>query len=246
MACCARRPVSVIGTVCLCFALGVPAVHAQASGDLQAMSASSVSTAVTVITVEADVAAAIAVRWGVDATAVTVELISDAEWPVTGTPFRLVGTGDDGRWSVRFEAEPTARQLLVRAGVLASVVTAARDIERGVELSVADLRRTTEVRWGAPQSIGLQPQPGWVARRRIAQGEQVRRPAAEPPDAVKSGDDVTIEVIRGAVTLTLSGRAAGSAAIGEIVAVRAATGKRLEGVVIAPGLIRIGSMREDQ
>ena len=66
-------------------------------------------------------------------------------------------------------------------------------------------------------------------------------PAVAVPDAVKPGDDVRIVYVSGPVELVLVGRAAGSGAIGETVAVRAETGRRLEGVIVAPGTVRIDS-----
>jgi len=193
----------------------------------------------------AEVAAAIAQRWGTDARSIVVEMISPSPWPAAGTPFRLTGSGDDGRWAVWFEESGSARQLLVHAGVRTAVVTAATDLERGVMLEAAHLSSVTGVRWGAPSAGDPPVEPGWITRRRIAKGEPIRRPAAEPPRAVRPGDDVRIEVVHGAITLSLEGRAAGSAAIGETVAVRAQTGKRLEGTVITAGLVRVVTVREE-
>jgi flagella basal body P-ring formation protein FlgA len=194
-------------------------------------------------TVAHEVAAAIAERWSVAATTVVVELISDGQWPEAGTAFRLTGSGAEGRWAVWFDEANGARQLLVRAGVQQSVATAARDLDRGTELTASDLVMEPGVHWGSvtrAESVV----PGWVTRRRIARGETIHRPAAEPRHVVKAGDDVRIEVVYGAISLSVSGRAAGSAAIGETVVVRAQTGKRLEGVVVAPGLVRIGTLQE--
>lgn len=200
---------------------------------------------VSSVSVAAEVAGAIAERWGTREGSVVVELISDGDWPAAGTPFRLTGSGSDGRWAIWFDAANGARQLLVRAGVQQVVVTAARDLERGTELTAGDLSRTPGVHWGPPASAE-EVVPGWVTRRRIASGEAIRRPAAQPPLLVKSGDDVRIEVVYGAITLSLSGRAGGSGAVGETVAIRAETGKRLEGIVMGPGLVRIGTLREER
>jgi flagella basal body P-ring formation protein FlgA len=218
---------------------------AQGMGE-QATTDPTVAVAITDTDASAAVAAAIAERWGMDASTVAIELISAAEWPAAGTPFRLSGSGRDGRWAVWFDEANAATQLLVRAGVVARVWTAAHDIERGVELEATDLSSVAGVLWGPPTASGPGVEPGWVTRRRIAKGEEIRRPAAEPPHAVKSGDDVTIEAVYGSITLTLAGRANGSAAIGEVVQIRAETGKRLEAVVVGPGLVRIGMVREER
>jgi flagella basal body P-ring formation protein FlgA len=61
----------------------------------------------------------------------------------------------------------------------------------------------------------------------------------QAPLAVKPGQDVRIVYVHGPVELSLTGRAAGSGSIGERVAVRAETGKRLEGVIVAPGTVRV-------
>jgi flagella basal body P-ring formation protein FlgA len=81
---------------------------------------------------------------------------------------------------------------------------------------------------------------GWTTKRRVRAGESLRAPLVESPRAVRPGDIVQLVVRRGSVTIALSGRAAGSAAIGERVAVRADTGRRMEGIVVEPGVVRIG------
>jgi flagella basal body P-ring formation protein FlgA len=219
-------------------------VHAQAIGE-QATTEPPHAVEVAAADASADVAAAIAERWGVDAPRVVVELISLSGWPAAGTPFRLTGSGQDGRWAVWFEEDDAARQLLVRAGVKQWVITAARDLERGTELTATDMSGESSVEWGPPSVLAAAVEPGWMTRRRITKGEELRRPAVQPPNAVKAGDDVTIEAVYGSITLTLTGRVSGSAAIGESVQVRAQTGKRMEAVVVGPGLVRVGTTREE-
>jgi flagella basal body P-ring formation protein FlgA len=226
-------------------ALAPFSVRAQGIGE-QATTEPAHSVEVAGADASADVAAAIAERWGVEASRVVVELISLSGWPAAGTPFRLTGSGQDGRWAVWFEEDDAARQLLVRAGVTHWIVTAARDLERGTELTATDLSGEPSVQWGPPTAGEPAVEPGWVTRRRIAKGERLRRPAASPPNAVKAGDDVTIEAVYGSITVTLTGRASGSAAVGETVQVRAQTGKRMEAVVIGPGLVRVGTTREEK
>jgi flagella basal body P-ring formation protein FlgA len=238
MRCCVRSAV-------FCIAAFAPvSLHGQGIGE-QATKEPTHAVGVAAADASADVAAAIAERWGVDAPRVVVELISLSGWPAAGTPFRLTGSGRDGRWAVWFEEDDAARQLLVRAGVKRLVVTAARDLERGTALVATDLSGESSVEWGPPSSREPAVEPGWMTRRRITKGEELRRPAVEPPNAVKAGDDVTIEAVYGSITLTLTGRVSGSAAVGETVQVRAQTGRRMEAVVIGPGLVRVGTTREE-
>jgi flagella basal body P-ring formation protein FlgA len=188
--------------------------------------------------IESAVARAIAARWGVQATNVQLEVVS-GEWPADANAFRLLGDGVAGNWAVALEA--TGDRIIVRAGVLMRVVKAARDLERGTVLVDADMNADVDVIWGPPSRQEPLIEAGWLTKRRVRMGETLRPPVVEAPRAVRPGDVVTLVVERGSVTITLTGRAAGSAAIGERVAVRAGTGRRMEGVVVEAGVVRIGT-----
>lgn len=196
---------------------------------------------------ESRVAEAIAGRWGVGATLVRVELAAqDREWPDGADAFRLLGSGAGGSWIVVLEDGAGVRQLAVRAGVMIRQTVASRDLERGITLAPEDMTLESVVEWGPPQDGAPNVEPGWTVNRRIARGEPLRPPVVGPPLAIRPGDDVSVVVERNGFTITLGGRAAGGAAIGERVAVRAATGKRLEGIAVREGVVRIDASRKEQ
>jgi flagella basal body P-ring formation protein FlgA len=83
---------------------------------------------------------------------------------------------------------------------------------------------------------------GWVARRAIAAGEPLRPPAVAPPDAVRHGQPVRVVYRESGLAITISGTAAADAPVGARVAVRVESGgraRRLEGTVVAPGLVQL-------
>ena len=185
---------------------------------------------------------AIAERWAVAADAVRLEwtaaspgvaLAGDAQ-------FELVGTGAGGHWwlSVR-DADGGAMRVRVRAGVEVVETVAARRLERGTTLTEADVAQTVAVQWGAPQRDAADVGAGWVTRRVIAAGEPLRPPAVAPPLLVNAGELVQVVARRGSVELTLRARAANAAAAGEPVTVRTEAGRRLRGIAVARGVVRI-------
>jgi flagella basal body P-ring formation protein FlgA len=200
------------------------------------------------VAVESDarVREAIADRWGVDAARVRIEWATPDALPENAATVRLLGSGADANWVVSFEGrngDVLARHR-VRAGVELSVPVAARDLERAVTIVDADVRYDTKLQWGPPpRSIDAAPY-GWETRRRITAGEPLRAPAVAPPMLVRPGDDVSITFVRGGIAISLAGRAAGSGALGERVAVRASTGARLAGVITGTGTVRVEAATE--
>src|SRR5690606_12211768 len=99
----------------------------------------------------------------------------------------------------------------------------------------------TTVRWGPPA-----PRPadvaGWVARRRIGRGQPLREPAVGPPLAVEAGEPVQVVWRRTGLAVTLPGRALGSAAAGQSVAVRTETGKRMHGTAVGNGVVQVDAL----
>ncbi len=185
------------------------------------------------------VAEAVAARWGVHAADVRVEPVRSASWPAEMRDVRVLGAGADGTWVVSFEAETGAASLIVRAGVERERMVAARDIARGAALSDADLTVRRLVQWGPPGSP-TQATAGWILRRRVTAGEAIDESVASPPPAVLPGQAVRVVWESGTVSIAVGGRAGGRATVGERVAVRTDTGRRLEGIVIADGVVRVG------
>lgn len=109
---------------------------------------------------------------------------------------------------------------------------ATRDLPRGVALEPADVTGPADV---TADVIG------WVTRRVIAEGEPLRHPAIAPADIIRSGDAVQLVWSEGAVEIRLSGKALGSAAVGETLLVRVDTQRRFEGIAEAPGVVRLAS-----
>jgi flagellar basal body P-ring formation protein FlgA len=122
---------------------------------------------------------------------------------------------------------------------MAQVPVAARDLPRGATLTPADILLREGTGGDAAEAVTA----GWVTRRMIRAGEALRAPAVGRPDAVRSGEEVTVRLRQGTVQLTLRGVAAAGAGIGETVWVRIGTGWRLEGVVAGPGEVSIESAR---
>lgn len=184
---------------------------------------------------------AIAARWGVDPARVRVAPLRAAVWPVSTSAVRLLGAGVDGSWVVAFQDENGPGSLGVRAGVETDLSVATRDLPRGAILGAADIGSRRDVRWGPPARAGeVAVAAGWITRRRVKAGEALGPDVAEKPAAVVPGQEVRVIWARGEVSIAVSGRAAGRAAVGERVAVRADTGRRLEGIVSADGIVHVG------
>jgi flagella basal body P-ring formation protein FlgA len=108
---------------------------------------------------------------------------------------------------------------------------AARALARGETLAAADI-----------DGVGARDAGrfvGWTTRRMIAAGEPLREPAVAPPAAVRAGDAVALVYRADGVTLRLAGTAAADAPLGGRVTVRVDARRRFEGVVAAPGLVRL-------
>ena len=186
-----------------------------------------------------EIARRIALHWQVDAAAVRVESVTAGAWPAEHVPFTLLGDGADGAWIIATEDSAGPHRWTARAGTLQRVARATSTLERGVELTEKDFVFDNDVQWGPPRRHEAAVGAGWITKRRINAGETLRAPLVEPPRAVRSGETVRLIMQRANVTLVLRGKAIGSAALGERIMVRADTGKRLEGVVIEPGIVRL-------
>jgi flagellar basal body P-ring formation protein FlgA len=117
------------------------------------------------------------------------------------------------------------------------VALAARALARGTVITTDDIvYKDSTVRAAGDSS---RVAPGWVTRRMIAAGELLRAPAVEPPNVVLANQTVDVEWKDENIVLSLRGIATKSGATGDRVAVRMESGRRLEGIVVAPGRVRI-------
>jgi flagella basal body P-ring formation protein FlgA len=185
------------------------------------------------------IARSIARHWNVEAAAVRVESVGAGTWPADSVPFTLLGDGADGTWILATEDATGPRRWTLRAGTMQRVARATNTLERGVGLTEKDFVFDNDLQWGPPRREEVTPGAGWITKRRINAGEILRAPLVEAPRAVRSGETVRLVLQRANVTLVLTGKAIGSAALGERIMVRADTGKRVEGVVIEPGIVRL-------
>lgn len=185
--------------------------------------------------------ARVAAQWRVDPSMVVLELgeavpaRSSAAW----SEVVLLGTGAGGHWVAR-PSDGQEAGIRIRSGVLTPVEVAARALPRGHEVASADVRHEMVVRWGAPaggQTSGSRV--GWRTLRTLAQGEPLDPPAVQPPVAVEPGQVVEVLWRRGGVAVRMEGTAAGRAALGSEVVVRAGGGRRLRGVAVAPGVVDV-------
>lgn len=192
----------------------------------------------------AAVAGTVARQWVVDSSAIQLAwgAIPAAAVLSDSTPFSLTGKGGDG-WLIAL-FEPPMRSpvaVRVRAGVLDSVVVAARPLASGSTLVAGDIKCEVKVRWGVPVPR-TRPGEGWVLRRSLAMGQELAPSAVSAPQVVRSGDQVRVEWQRGVVTVALDGVALASGALGETVSVRLAErGGQRRGRVMGPGSVRLES-----
>lgn len=180
-------------------------------------------------------------RWQVDESSLVVEwgAYSGGEPDLDGG-VSLMGIGSGGYWVIRFELKSGGlASVRARAGLLTPRLVASRRLHRGETLTAADIAVSTSVVWGAPRPPSLAPSEGWIVHRVITPGEPLRVPAVRPPMAVVSGNAVELIWDRGGVGLRLPGTAAGSAVLGDMVYVRTASGTRLRGVAVAPGIVNV-------
>jgi len=111
---------------------------------------------------------------------------------------------------------------------------AARTIARGTVLTAQDISHPAAV-----EQPSSEVAPGWIARRRIAEGEALRAPAVAPPRMVESGQTVRVTYAAGGVELSMRGTALGSAAEGERVLVRIDARRRVEGTAVGAGVVSL-------
>jgi flagella basal body P-ring formation protein FlgA len=107
---------------------------------------------------------------------------------------------------------------------------AARDLPRGHVLAADDISPAT------PSLVG------WTTRRVITAGQALREPAVARPlaaSAITAGQQVAVVWRDQGIQLRMSGVAASAAPIGARVKVRLDARRRLEGTVVAPGVVQL-------
>lgn len=151
----------------------------------------------------------------------------------------LVGTGARGSFVVRVGPPESVSAIRVRAGMAVQHSIAARRLPKGTVLVDADIGYVPGVAWGPPDAVDDVVEPGWVAQRTLARGDRLKTPSVRRALSVTSGSPVEIVWRRGSVALALPGVAAGNGTIGELVLVRSASGQRMRGIIVAPGVVDV-------
>ena len=116
----------------------------------------------------------------------------------------------------------------------------ARAIAKGEIVSAGDFTLGERPYGEARGALGPDEAAGKEAFRSLQAGVPVRAADLIPPQLVRRGEPVTIAVRSGALAITAQGKALASGAKGESVrVVSLATNRTLDGVVDAPGIVRI-------
>jgi flagella basal body P-ring formation protein FlgA len=127
-------------------------------------------------------------------------------------------------------------QAVAPLGVERTVPVASRALARGATITKADfLVISTTVRSALRTAAAAES--GWVTRRPVAAGEPLVEPAVGPPSLVASGQPVTFVSGTSDVRISIRGTAASPGALGDLEWVRVDAGRRLRGVVTAPGTV---------
>ncbi len=189
------------------------------------------------------VAAVVASEWGVEPGAVRLEWAAGHRRSNSdpGGTIRLAGRDQDGWLAVTVAPDSGAAfSWRVRAGIERDVVVANRTMAAGAVLSADDFHHERRVVWGRPVEGRSQPDPaGWELRRSVTEGVTLTAAMLEAPRAVRSGDQVRLTWIRGAVTLELDAVALGAGRVGDVVQMRAGS-NRLRAILTGPGMARVG------
>jgi flagella basal body P-ring formation protein FlgA len=149
----------------------------------------------------------------------------------------MLGLAPLGAQAPGGDASAPAAASVTASGVERSVPVAVRALARGAALSPSDFRIATVVVRPALRAAAT-ADSGWVTRRAVAEGEALIEPAVGPPALVTSGQAVNFVAQTGTVRLSVRGTAASSGALGDRIWVRMDSGRRLRGVVAAPGTVQ--------
>jgi flagella basal body P-ring formation protein FlgA len=132
----------------------------------------------------------------------------------------------------------------LRVGTAHAVPVVTRPLARGAVLAAADLGTDHAIEWGRPTRLADSVPAtatllGARLRRVVRAGEPLRTTDLEPAPVLHAGDSVVAEMERDGVRLTLPAVALRSAPIGARVPLRAARGRRFDGVVVSATLVRL-------
>ena len=150
----------------------------------------------------------------------------------------LVRGAGEGRWIVTLWRRDSPTRRYVRVGVRREAAVAARDVMRGAEISVDDVRMEQIVDWTASTATAFDP-VGMVATRQHTAGEAFAMPAVRPPLLFNGGDEVEAVLEQSGVTMRVRAEALQSGRLGESVRVRLMSGKRMSGRAIARGVVQL-------
>ncbi len=202
----------------------------------------STATSPALSTLRSLVVPLLAKRWNVSADRLIVRFgaLRPGWTPERGARADLLGAGRGGWWVLRVHAAgETDESVRLQAGVRIPIEVAAHTLPRGRALEASDMRAAERVHWGEPVEGDPIAKVGWVTRRIVRTGEELRQPTVQPPVLVQSGRPVTVVWRRDGVGLRVGGEAAGSASLGEHVYVRTQSGIRLRGIVVGPGVVNV-------
>lgn len=195
---------------------------------------------------ESRVISAVAAMWSVSEEQLEVEwgtIVGEDAALSTDAEFRLL-PGTRGAFVVEFrKADGSPLAVRLRAGVLDTVVVAARPLAVGATLQEQDLSFAQRSRWGPPgESSAPVPEAGWVVRRAVASGDILEEPTVQRPLLVRPGSRVTLVWQRNSVRVSVVGSAINGGALGDEVRVRLDDRHgRVRGVVTGEGVARLTS-----
>jgi flagella basal body P-ring formation protein FlgA len=134
------------------------------------------------------------------------------------------------------ETGPAHGHEAITADGRATVPIARHDLPRGAVLTDDDieLRVAPGTRSAADYAAA-----GWLTRRVIKAGEELRGPAVTRPEVVRRGEAVELTTTTGSVVITLAGTALGGGGMGESINVRIARGWTVEGVIVGPSRVAL-------
>lgn len=178
---------------------------------------------------------AVAEQVGLEGDRVQVELAVDDAALIDSLQVRGAG---EGRWIVTLWEGGSSSRRYVRVGVRREAPVAARDVRRGTEIAVEDVRQVEVVDWTGSRAPALDP-VGMVATRALLAGEVLAEPAIRPPLLFNGGDEVEAVLEHPGVIMRVRAEALQSGRLGESVHVRLTSGKRMTGRAIARGVVQL-------
>lgn len=199
----------------------------------------------------AQVQSLVAARWSVSPGEVRLAWsVPQAEPADDPQEVRLLGTGSGGHWVVEVVGSRDRTQHRVRAGTQRYLPVAAREILRGARLAPEDVAWQESVAWGPPSGRPAEagwPSPpdggeglvGWEALAALRPGDELGPPRVRPPEVVRSGEAVRVQLRQGALLVEARAEARGSGGLGDRVRVRLGNGRVVEAVIQGPGLVEI-------